>query len=174
MKKFKQEIAIARDGKRFIKDDNDLTNAYIAECEKYEDQLDRDLVARVIGHVRFFSQVESISRAVQLEGRTNVFSCYEDLYVRILDEEGVALANEYCLAMAEFADHPDVIFTADDIGQTVRLYFSDDLGCCWDRCNETLEELIVRHQKALDDINKYSTDPIFNDRLFVKVEGIYQ
>ena len=178
MKKIKQEIAIARDGKKFIKADDDHVGAYIDECKKYEDQLNRDLVARVIGHVRFFSRVESISRAVQLEGRVNVFYEYEDLYVRILDEEGVSLANEYCLAMAEFVNDTkgdlNEIFTTDDIGQTVRMYYSESRGCRWMRCNETLEELIARHQKALDDINKYSTNPIFNDRLFVKVEGIYQ
>lgn len=178
MKKIRQEIAIARDGKQFIKADDDYNDAYIKECREYEDQLNRELVARVIGHVRFFSRMESISRLIQLEGRLNVFCEYEDVYVRILDEEGVALANEYCTAMTDFVNdsisHPANIFTINDIGKTVRLYYNEGRGNRWSRYNETLEELIVRHQKTLEDINKYSTDPIFNDRLFVKVEGVYE
>lgn len=180
MTSYTKYIAVARDGKEFVQIPGESTQAVDERCKAYEDQLAHDAYNALAGHAQFYVDKKMVGRYIDLRKTADVFYDYHDLYIRIFDFEGVALANTYVNLMRKLIDrstgdtnqnNPLEIFTNDDVGRTIRMYYNEGYNA-WERYDETLEDMIERNLNVKRIIDYATSVDECKNMICVSVEGM--
>lgn len=180
MTSYTKYIAVARDGKEFVQIPGESTQAVDERCKAYENELAQAAYDALAGHVQLYIDKKTVDSCFVSRKTNDVFIDYHDLYIRIYDFEGVALANTYVNLMRKLIDrstgdtnqnHPLEIFTNDDVGRTIRMYYNEGYNA-WERYDETLEDMIERNLNVKRIIDYTTSVDECKNMICVSVEGM--